>query len=216
MTHWRLALGLAAVAGYAFLSHLLMVRAPEAPWAVAVILGPLLLAVLAWAAQRRDRLAWLVLVAGVLALAAVVQRGGVGDVARLYVLQHAGVHLALALTFGLTLRAPPGRSMIGLLAARLHRLTPAMELYTHAVTRVWSAYFLAMTAASIAIYALLPWSAWSLFANLVTPLAAVALFVGEHRMRYRLHPEFERMPLAAGWRAWQQHDGRPADAGSRR
>ena len=33
---------------------------------------------------------------------------------------------------------------------------------------------------------------WAVFANLLTPLALVAMFVGEYLLRYRLHPEFER------------------------
>ena len=35
-------------------------------------------------------------------------------------------------------------------------------------------------------------STWSLLANLLTPAVVAALFVGEHLLRYRLHPEFER------------------------
>lgn len=211
MPDWRLALGLAAAAAYAVASHLLMTRAADEPWAVAVILGPLLLAGAAWAAQKRD---WpsvtTVAVAGV-TLVSIVQRGGVGDVNRLYLLQHAGIHLALGLSFALSLRAPPGRSLIGLIASRLQRLTPDMERYTHAVTRAWSIYFFAMAAGSVAIYLLLPWSVWSVFANLVTPLSAVLFFVIEYQLRYRLHPEFERVTLTAGLRAWQAHrpDDRP-------
>lgn len=212
MPLWRPALVLASVAGYAWLSHLLMTRASDAPWAVAVILGPLLLALFGWAVQRRDRLALASVGVGVVTLITVVSRGGVGDVHRLYLLQHAGIHFALGLTFALTLRAPPGRSLIGLLASRLHQLTPDMQRYTHAVTRLWALYFFGMTAASVAVFGLLSWSAWSVFANLVTPMAAVVVFIGEYQLRYRLHPEFERLTLAAGWRAWQEHEARRAES----
>ena len=51
-------------------------------------------------------------------------------------------------------------------------------------------------AASIAVYALLPWSAWSLLANVLTPVIIGMIFIGEHWARYRLHPEFERLTLA--------------------
>lgn len=204
MPPWRLALGLAVVAGYMVASHLLMTHAPDAPWAVAVILGPLLLAAIAWASQRRDLTSLVSVAVAITGLVGIVVRGGVQDVNRLYVLQHAGVHLTLGLAFAMSLRAPPGRSLIGLLASRIHHLTPAMEHYTHAVTRAWSIYFLAMTAASLVVYAAMPWSAWSVFANLVTPLAAVLMFVGEHQLRYRRHPEFERVSLADGLRAWQE------------
>jgi len=59
-----------------------------------------------------------------------------------------------------------------------------------------------MTLASLCVYALAPWSVWSLLANLITPVLIAALFVGEHLLRYRLHPEFERATLAAAVRAY--------------
>ena len=54
-----------------------------------------------------------------------------------------------------------------------------------------------MAALSLALYALAPFAAWAAFANLVTPLAMVLMFVGEYLLRYRLHPEFERATLRA-------------------
>jgi uncharacterized membrane protein len=56
----------------------------------------------------------------------------------------------------------------------------------------------------VAVYAACDWRVWSLLANLVTPLAIGALFVGEYLLRYRLHPEFERSSLAAALGAWRQ------------
>jgi uncharacterized membrane protein len=61
-----------------------------------------------------------------------------------------------------------------------------------------------MTALSVAIYALASWTWWSLFCTLVTPVAAVAFFVGEHLWRYRRHPEFERASLGAAWQAYRR------------
>lgn len=213
MTHWRIALAGLAVAGYALLSYLLMTHAPQAPWAVAVILGPLLAAGFGWALRERHGPS--LAAAGVAAatLAGVVLRGGVGGIDRLYVLQHAGIHFALGVSFAASLRAPPGRSLIGLFASRVHALTPAMQRYTHAVTRVWAGYFFAMTAASLLIYAFCSWHAWTVFGNLVTPVSAIALFVGEHRLRYVLHPEFERTTLAQGLHAWQQSSPRGGSGG---
>ena len=40
------------------------------------------------------------------------------------------------------------------------------------------------------------------FANLLTPLAMLVMFVGEYLLRYRLHPEFERATLAQAVRAY--------------
>ena len=207
LVNWRLGLGLLAAAGYALASHWLMLYAADRPWAVAALLGPLLLAGLGWALRQRDRRLLASLACAVALLAALVARGGVGDVNRLYLLQHAGIHFALFASFAATLR--PGRlSLIGVLAQRVHgHLTPAMAGYTRRVTLLWSGYFLAMTLASVIVYFACAWSTWSLLANLLTPLLIAALFVGEYLLRYRLHPEFERSTLACAIRAYGQ---RPA------
>lgn len=204
MPSWRvLAIGL-ALAGYALLSHLLMVFAAEEPWAVLVLLGPLLLGVSAVAVQLRHLptlLACMVAASGLWAF--VTTHDGVHRVEHLYLLQHAGIHFALGCLFAATLRrgATP---LITAFALRLHRnVTPGLLHYTRQVTWVWSVYFGAMVALSLALFAAAPWWWWSLFANLATPVAAVALFVGEYLLRYRLHPEFERITMAQALKAYR-------------
>lgn len=204
MAGWRYAVAAAALAAYALLSNWLMVHAAQAPWAVAALFGPLLLAVAASSWQRRQWLALAACAALVLALAVIVARGGVQDMQRMYVLQHAGIHAALAWGFGITLR-PGSTPLITSLAARLHRrFTPELRAYTRWLTLLWVRYFVAMIALSFAIYALAPWAWWSLYCNLLTPLAALALFVGEHLLRYRRHPEFERVSLRDAFEAYRQ------------
>lgn len=188
---------------YAVLSHLLMVHAAAKPWAVAALMGPALVMLTGMALQRRHRVGLLLCVAAWAAVAAVALAGGVGDVNRLYVLQHAGIHLGLGLSFAATLRSR--LSMIGEIAERVHGTLPApMVRYTRRVTAVWSVYFFAMALLSCWTYAVQPWHHWSLLANVVTPVALAVLFVGEYLLRYRLHPEFERATLADAWRAYQQ------------
>lgn len=205
----RLATVGAAVGGYALLTNWLMVHAAHQPWAVALVFAPLL-ALLAGAAwQLRSRALAAAVAGGVALLAWVVRSGGVADIDRLYVLQHAGFHLALALVFGVTLRrgATP---LISALALSVHgHLTPTMRDYTRRLTAAWALYFVAMVAVSFALYALAPWAWWSFFGNLLTPLAALAFFVGEHVLRYRLHPEFERVTLHTAIEAWQRHQRSP-------
>jgi uncharacterized membrane protein len=204
MSGWRFAAAAAALAGYALLSHWLMVHAAQAPWAVAALFGPLLLAVASTGWQRRQALTLAGCAALVLLLAAIVAAGGVQDMHRMYVLQHGGIHLALAWGFGITLR-PGATPLITAMAERLHRrFSPEMRDYTRWLTRLWVRYFISMVAVSVAIYALAPWSWWSLYCNLFTPLAAVALFVGEHLVRYRRHPDFERVSLRAAFEAYRQ------------
>jgi uncharacterized membrane protein len=196
-----IAVGVAAVA-YVLGSHWLMTGAPVSPWNAVVVVGPMLgaAALLAW--QRRQRL--LALLAALATAALVVQawRGGL-DTNAIYVGQHVAIHVLLAFVFGLTLQA--GREpLVTALARRVHggQLTPAMARYSRKVTIVWTAYFVAMAALSLAIHAFLPFDAWATFANLATPLAMLLLFVGEYALRYRLHPEFERATLAQAMRAY--------------
>jgi uncharacterized membrane protein len=193
----------AALAAYAVLGHWLMLNAPGRPWAVAVLFGPLVLALGGAGWQRRQPLVLLACAAGVGLLAWVVARGGVADINRMYVLQHAGIHAALGMSFGLTLRAG-STPMITVLAQSVHRcFTPAMRAYTRWLTGLWTAYFGGMVLASVLIYLLAPWSWWSFFGNVLTPLFGVGLFVVEHVIRYRRHPEFERVSLRAALQAYR-------------
>lgn len=208
MTPWRLAAGLLAAAAYALFSHWLTLRSADQPWALAAVVGPYWLVGLLLALRRRHAWALLTLAAVAGVVAAVVARGGLADVNLLYLLQHAGIHLALFASFALSLR-PGHTSLIGGVAARVHggSLTPAMWAYSHRVTAAWAAYFLGMALVSVWVFLAFPWETWSLLANLLTPLLIGALFVGEYLLRYWLHPEFERASLMDAARAYS----RPAE-----
>ena len=204
MHAWRVVAVVAALVAYALLSHQLMVHHAQAPWAVAALFGPLLggVSLVAW--QRRQLWTLAACLALVLLLAAIVWRGGIDGINRMYVLQHAGIHLMLGWTFFSTLR-PGGTPLITALAQRLHqRFTAEMRAYTRWLTGLWAAYFVAMVAVSAVLYLLAPWAWWSVFCNLLTPLAAVLFFVVEHLLRYVRHPEFERVSMRAAFRAYQE------------
>lgn len=202
-TKGRLLLTLVGGVAYATLSHWLMVHAADRPWAVAALLGPALLMLTGLALQRRHRVGLLACLCAWAGVALVALRGGLGDVNRLYVLQHAGIHVALGVSFAATLRHR--LSMIGLFAERVHgTLPPAMVRYTRRLTLLWCGYFFGMALLSCWGYAAWPWQWWSLLANGITPVICGVLFVGEHLLRYRLHPEFERASLADAWRAYNQ------------
>ncbi len=203
-------LTLAVFAGYALLSHWLMVNAAREPWAVAVLFGPLVLAVAVAAWQRRQRWVLAACGLGVALLAWVVAHGGVDDANRMYVLQHGGIHLALAWAFGSTLRAG-STPLITALARSIHtRFTPEMQAYTRWVTGMWTVYFIGMVALSVLVYLLAPWPWWSVFGNLLSPLAAAAVFLVEFGMRYRRHPDFERVSIRAAINAYRRHNAQPA------
>ena len=210
---WRAALAVAlpvlALVGYAVLSNWLMVHAAHAPYTVALLFGPLLLAIggMGWRQRQWATLAACVVLMGV--LVAVVLKGGVQDAQRMYVLQHGGIHAALAWGFALTLRAGQ-KPLISALAEGVHTrlgqaFTPALAAYTRRLTQVWAGFFLGMIVVSVALYALAPWTWWSFFCTLLTPVAAGLLFACEHVLRYRWHPEFPRVSMQAAFQAYQNH-----------
>ncbi|MCW5633297.1 MAG: hypothetical protein KIT17_08160 [Rubrivivax sp.] len=210
---WRLAGTGAAASAYAVVSHLLMVHAPDRAWSVAALFGPLWAAVVLGAWLRRHWPTLAACAAALAVVATVVARGGVEDIHLMYVLQHAAIHVVLAGVFGLTLRA--GRvPLITAMAMRLHRtVTPAMHRYTRALTQLWTFYFVGMIGVSVLVYSLAPWSWWSLFCNVVTPLAALVLFAGEHAWRWSRHPEFERVSPFGVWLAWRERAREPGAGG---
>ena len=198
-------------AAYVLGSHWLMTRAPASSWNAVVVVGPMVALLALYSAQRGQRV---FAAAAVLVLAALVLqawRGGGVAPATLYLLQHAGIHAALAAVFALTLR--PGREpLITALARRVHtNFSSAMAAYSRKVTIVWAVYFIVMAALSIVLFAFAPFDAWAVFANLVTPVAMVVLFVGEYLVRYRLHPEFERTTLAEAMNAYSGRGAAPVD-----
>ncbi|MBT2321105.1 hypothetical protein J7E62_01870 [Variovorax paradoxus] len=212
MSRWRMALLLIAGVAYAGASHWMMLYHAAEPWAVGVLLGPLWLTALGLAGSRFG--GWGLAVAGVLGVIgfALVLHGDAGDPNRLYVFQHVGINALLCGWFGSTLRGDR-ISLIGQFAARVHPLSPGMRVYTTQVTWIWTVYFALMVVASITVYATLSFAAWSVLANLLTPVMVAVLFLGEFLLRYRLHPEFERTRLIDTVRAFYNA---PVDTHTRR
>ena len=208
--------GLVAVVSVAYVlgTHWLMTSAPDSPWNVVGVLSPMLVLVAAGAWRSGQR--WLAGAAAALlgALCAQALLGVRVSAQALYVAQHVGINLFLAVLFGSTLRTGH-KPFITALAERVHRaFTPDMAAYTRKATLAWTLYFIGMAAVSVALYALAPFDAWALFANLLTPLAVGLMFVGEYLLRYRLHPEFERTSLADAMRAYTQAGRAPTERDS--
>lgn len=204
MSRWRLAFLLLAGIAYAGLSHWMMVFHADAPWAIAVLLGPLWLTALGIAGTRLGR--WGIIAVGVAGAALVwaLARGEAVNADRLYVLQHFGINAVLGCWFGSTLRGNR-LSLIGEFAQRIQPLVGEMRAYTRRVTWVWTGYFAVTAIGSIAVYLWLPFAAWSLWANVLSPAMVGVLFIGEHLLRYRLHPEFERTRMIDAVRAFYGH-----------
>jgi uncharacterized membrane protein len=209
----RWAAGAAAALVYAAASHALMTRAQDSAWSLAIVLGPVVIlgAAAAWGGGQRTLAVGGVLLALFLALQAA---SGHGIPSRwLYLAQHAGIHLALGCWFGSTLRR--GRQpLVSAMASRVHRsLTPEMARYTRQVTVAWTVYFGVIAAVSLTLFTAGEFRHWSVLANLLTPVFTAAMFVGEYLVRYRLHPDFERVSLQKTWQAFR---GEPVVADSAR
>ena len=194
---------------YVLGTHWLMTRPGGSPWNVVGVLSPMLLAIGFGAWQAGQRLLALGAAGIVAALCLQAVLGVQVSAQALYVAQHMGIHLFLAVLFGSTLRA--GRQpLITTLAERVHRVfTPDMVAYTRKVTLAWTLYFIAMAVLSLLLYAFAPFGAWALFANLLTPLAIAAMFGAEYLLRYHLHPEFERTSVADAVRSYMQGTDTP-------
>ena len=204
----KLAAGVAALVVYALLSNWLMVHAADHAWTVGLLFGPLLLALGAMGWRKRQPWTWGACAVLLAVLALVVWRGGVVNAQRLYVLQHAALHVAMGWGFAMTLRGTE-KPLITALAEVVHgRLgqpfSAELARYTRAVTVLWVGYFVAMVAISLVLYAWAPWAAWSLFCTVLTPISVAVLFVAEHLWREWRHPEFPRVSMQAIVQAYRR------------
>jgi len=201
----------ALIAGYPVLAHFTHQSESLRPLGAAVAVAPLVLIalVLAWRSPRRGlMLGVLVLACGALWLAwpALSQRFAV-----LYWLQHAGMQVALLIVFGRTL-IPGQLPLCTRFARAVHApmtLSTPHERYTRQVTLAWAVFFAVMGVTSTALFFLAPLSTWSLFANFLTPLLVVLMFVVEYRVRHWLLPQIPPTHILDAVRAFRNSAGSP-------
>jgi uncharacterized membrane protein len=122
-----------------------------------------------------------------------------------FFLEHAGTNLALAFVFGRTL--VDGREALCTRFARLlhEQIGPDVERYTRQVTIAWTAFFAALFVASCTLYLGGFLAAWSLLANIASPLLVGAMFVVEYAVRVRVLPHHARVGILGGIRAFSRH-----------
>jgi uncharacterized membrane protein len=203
---WRRRAQLAAVVAflvaYAGISHYSNAVAKTHDLGVALALGPVLTVglVLVW----RWTHPWVALLAA--AAAVLLVRGYWGGLERnfplVYLLQEAGFYSLMAVSFGQSLR----KSRVALctrLADQIHGPLSAQEvLYTRRVTLAWTLFFVAVTAATVALYLFAPLRTRSLFANFyVLPLIGL-MFVAEYAVRRRVLPQAPRRGILAAVRVY--------------
>ena len=202
---WWVALVLIVSAALALLAHAALVDRLPARVGAAVSLVPVAVLV-AWMLRRSRRR-----IVAVLGLAALVI--GVAfywsQIERhfpdLFFVEHAGINLLLAFVFGRTLVG--GReALVTRFALIVHgTIPPEVERYTRHVTLAWTVLFLTLAALSCGLYFSGQMAAWSLLANIVNPIAIVAMFVIEYAVRLRALPDWEQVGILGGVRAFTRH-----------
>jgi uncharacterized membrane protein len=199
------ALAVVVSAALALLAHGALIDRLPARVGAAVALVPVAL-VIAWLLRRsRHRAIAFAALVALVATAAIYW----GEIERhfpdVFFVEHAGGNLLLAFVFGRTLVG--GREPLVTRFARIMHpvLPPEVERYTRRVTLAWTILFLTLLGLSCTLYFAGMPAAWSVLANIVNPVAIVAMFVIEYAVRLRVLPDWERVGILGGVRAFSRH-----------
>jgi uncharacterized membrane protein len=201
------ALAVLLSAGFALLAHFAIIDKLTPTVGALLSLVPVT-ALALWAVRRsRHRAAAFV---AILAFGALLWMGW-GTLQRhfpdLFFVEHAGANLALAFVFGRTLFG--GREALCTRFARLlHGTLPVeVERYSRRVTAAWTIFFATLFALSCTLYFGGFLAAWSVLANILSPILTVTMFMVEYAIRHRVLPQWERVGLLGGIRAFSRHFG---------
>ena len=201
------AVAVAASVAFALAAHLAIVEGLPARAGALLALVPIAFLLL-WLARRspRSRVAIAAVVAAI-AAAWVAFPELEANFPGIFFVEHAGAQLALAIVFGRTLVA--GREpLVARFAHLVHgHLPPEVARYCRSVTVAWTAFFCALFLASCALYLGGFLAAWSVLANILTPILVCAMFAAEYVVRYRVLPHWERVGVLGGILAFTRHFG---------
>jgi uncharacterized membrane protein len=189
---------------FALFAHFAIIEG--VPPAVGAVLSLVPVALLALWAVRRARPGFVLAAAVPAAIALWVGWGALTrHFSNLFFLEHAGTNLALAVLFGRTLvgqREP----LCTRFARLLHGdIEPDVVSYTRKVTVAWTAFFASLFVASCALYLGGFLAAWSLLANIVSPVLVGTMFLVEYAVRLKALPHHHRVGILGGIRAFTRH-----------
>jgi uncharacterized membrane protein len=199
----------------ALLAHYAIVQASTPTLGALLSLIPI--AAVGIVAARRAKRAASVL--GALAFAAIALWLGWGILEQnftdLFFIEHAGTNLVLAVMFGRTLVA--GSEPLCTRFARIIHgtLPPDVVRYTRQVTLAWTIFFASLFVLSCALYFGKLVAAWSFLANIASPILVATMFVVEYAIRLRVLPNYERIGILGGIRAFLQHAAARRSAATR-
>jgi uncharacterized membrane protein len=203
----RLPVALAVVLSIAFAIAAHMALVDGLPPAAGALLSLVPLSLLAtWSFRRtRHRVAALGAIGAVAAAFALNWHAFESHFPSLFFIEHAGGNLLLATLFGRTLAA--GREPLVTTFARIAHggIDEAVARYTRRVTAAWTAFFLCLFAASSLLYFGGLLAAWSLLANILSPILVGLMFAAEYAIRHRVLPDLERSGILGGMRAFSRH-----------
>jgi uncharacterized membrane protein len=176
----------AAFAAYPVLAHVALTR-NDPRWAGAG------LAILVWGLLLNTLPAvWAAVVAGGAVAGIALLAPGFPDL----VLRASPVviNLALCAFFGLTLRR--GHDPLITRFARLEHdpLPAAVETYTRRLTVLWTLFFAAMAAITVALEIVASRPVYSLFSNVINWLLLLAFLIGEYLYRHVRFPSYRHKP----------------------
>jgi uncharacterized membrane protein len=199
------ALAVAVSIAFALLAHFAVIDGLTPT--VGALLSLLPVAILGLWATRRARHRELVLVGA--GAAAIALWFGWGTLERnfpsLFFIEHAGSNLVLAIVFGRTL-AGSREPLCTRFARLLHgTLPPEVMRYTRQVTVAWTVFFGTLFTLSSILYLGGFLTAWSLLANIASPILVGLMFVVEYAVRHRVLPEWERVGILGSIRAFSRH-----------
>lgn len=198
---------LLALVGLAYLGVGYVATTAPHPPPVTLLIGfaPMSAAALVAAWKSRGRL-WLVplCVLG-MALVLVYLNTIRAHVAWLYFIQHAGAMTLLGLTFGSTLRGRHANALCSRIAVFVNPepLDENYLRYTWKVTLAWTLYFAVSAVLSVTLFFFAPIQAWSIFADLLTPVTVGLMFVVEYLIRRRVFPDGPRLTVMATVNAYR-------------
>lgn len=196
--------GVVAVA-FAFLMHLALMEGLAPALGALLALVPVIL-LAAWAVRRSRRRGAALAALG---LAAIGLWLGWGALERhfssVFFVEHAGANLVLAIVFGRTLTGDR-ESLCTLFARLVHGdLPPEVIKYSRQVTLAWTIFFAMLFVASCVLFLGGFVAAWSILANIASPILVGLMFVLEYAIRHRVLPQWERVGILGGIRAFSRH-----------
>ena len=84
---------------------------------------------------------------------------------------------------------------------------PQCSRLTRQITLAWTIFFFTLFALSAGLYLGGFLTAWSVFANMLTPILLGAMFVIEYAIRLRALPDHAQVGIFGGIRAFSRHLG---------